>query len=78
VQYLPQAFGSQRRSRKTPSSIPRDEKGRIAVGGMMVPAVEVLMEAIAAQSKLNAIAAAFAGAAAILAAAQAFMPTCWG
>lgn len=64
--------------KKTPPSIPRDEEGLIALRGHVIPAVEKLMEAVASQSKLNAIAAALAGAAAILAVVQSFMPTCWG
>jgi hypothetical protein len=78
VQLPPQAFGSRHRERKTPSSIPKSKDGLIAVGGDMIPAVEKLMKAVGLQSRLNALAAAFAGAAAILQVVQAFMPTCWG
>ena len=62
---------------RAPIAIPRDEQGRIAVGGAIVPAVERLMAAVGLQSKLNAIAAAFAGVAALLQVGHAFMPTCW-
>jgi hypothetical protein len=62
---------------KAPTEIPKTN-GNISLATGMIPSLEKLMLAVGSQSKRNAIAAAFAGVAALLQIGQAFMPTCWG
>jgi hypothetical protein len=61
---------------KTPTEMTHDQVK--AVEGDIIPVLDRLMRGVTRQSKLNALAAGFAAAAAILQVANAFMPTCWG
>lgn len=60
---------------KAPSEIAEEQMRRPLAA---IPVVDLLMKAVARQSRLNASAALFAGLAAFCQLPQAFLPTCWG
>jgi hypothetical protein len=56
---------------------PMTEEAMQAHYGVPIPALVDLVKLLAQQSRMNALAALFAGAAALCQIPQAFMPTCW-